>query len=319
VHSGKLLIRTLAVAACGCVAICQFGRVSVTADLLNVLLIPLVFVLAIIAVFAFGWRDRLAACLAFAGLTVASLQLFDAVLEVAPRHSASEQSSGPVLRIASVNAFHEDGNPAELVATVTRARPDILMVQEANGASGTAITMLMHGYYRVSSCGAPPCSLSVFSRWPAVRIADHRPQGTKLPDLLIARIRAPFGDFNVITAHLPRMYLPHAESFRAMLADAAANNDGVPLLLGGDFNTPTGSFALFRFEDRTRLRRAERWIPTYPANLLLPAFAAIDHIYVSAGWRVLDCERLTGSGSDHFGLTCEVVPDHWANERQARP
>jgi vancomycin resistance protein VanJ len=313
VHFGRLITRTLAVAASGCVVICQFGRVSVTADLLNVLLVPLVVGLAIVAVFAFGLRDRFAIVVAFAGFTVAALQLFGAVLEVAPRQAMS----GPVLRVASVNAFHGEGDPEELIGTVMRARPDILMVQEANGASGDAIAKLMQGYHGVASCGVPPCSLWIFSRWPLTRLVDVRPPGTKLPDLLIARMRAPFGDFNIITAHMPRMYMSNSGRFMDMLADAVVTHNDVPLLMGGDLNTPTGSFALFRFEDRTLLKRAERWIPTYPANQPFPAFAAIDHIYASKGWSVPQCERLTGAGSDHFGLTCEIVPD-WTHDPQVQ-
>ncbi len=276
--------------------------------MINVLLVPLVVALAVITVFAFSGRDWLATGIAFVGLTASTLQLFDAVLDVAPRHAAQEPSSGPALRIVSVNAFHDNGDPARLTEAVTRARPDVVLVQEADGAAGPTIARLLPGYARVFSCAAPPCSAVILSRWPATRVVDDGPQGVDLPDLLIARIRAPFGDFNVVSAHMPRMYMWGAAPFRSMLADALSTHDELPTLMGGDLNLPTGSFGLFRFERSILLKRAERWIPTYPANLPFPAIAAIDHVYVSSGWAVQECQRLASTGSDHFGLACDVVP-----------
>jgi endonuclease/exonuclease/phosphatase (EEP) superfamily protein YafD len=228
--------------------------------------------------------------------------LLGPVLASAPREPAAR----PVLRVVSINAFHDNPDPSRLVETVKRERPDILLVQEADGSAGAAILRILPGYSRVWSCNAAPCSLAIFSRWPVARIEARR-QDSSLPDLLVARTRAPFGDIDVATLHLPRMNRAEAEPFAAMSVDALSALGDLPLLMGGDFNLPTGSFALARFERLTGLSRAERWIPTYPADRPLPPIAAIDHVYVSEAWRVKDCHRLAATASDHFGLSCEVA------------
>jgi len=119
-------------------------------------------------------------------------------------------------------------------------------------------------------------------------------------------VDAPTGTFRVMNVHMPRPYERNMQQLMAQSADLARTESFNPLIVGGDFNTATGSFGLARFAQASGLRRFDGFIPTYPANRFVPAFAGIDHVFASTHWGRVGCRRLRAVNSDHYGVVCRV-------------
>ena len=299
---GVAVFRLAAILGLAGSVVIQMGRFSASADFFSVALMPLAC-LIVLTLFGSAWRrDWLAAAAALIALAMTGPRVFEAFDAAAPRIAPA----GHQLRVVTVNAYHDNADPAALRRTIERLAPDIVMIQEADGSARAEIARLLPGYFRVPSCADPACSLVIVSRWPATRWIPVPRDAGPLPDLLVAKITTPFGPLSVVTAHLPRPYIVESRVARALLVDAASAQAPGPVLIAGDFNMPIGSFGIAQFATETGTARAERWIATYPANEPLPAFAAIDHVFVGGGLRVQDCERLPDVGSDHYGLVCEL-------------
>lgn len=295
---GLRLLSALAVAG---VLAGQLGRWFPDADPLNALLGPLLVLLALLLAVALRWGKRTTAAMCGLGLIVAGVQLGSAI----PRQTAARQDAA-ALRILTLSTFHANPAPEAIRDVVKAAAPDIAVFQETDGTPGPVVDSLLPGYFRVKSCKWKRCSLTIVSRWPAQRIHIPARKGEKLPDVLVVEVQAPFGRFRVLGVHLPRPYYSSAPKFHKDLIAAASRLRDLPLLVAGDFNTPTGSFGLNTFARRTGLRPVEGYIPTYPANQPIPAFVAIDHIFADARWGVAACQRTAAGNSDHFGVLCDL-------------
>lgn len=180
------------------------------------------------------------------------------------------------------------------------------MLQETNGAAANVVDILLPGYHRLGSCKKPHCTLTILSRWPIREVKVNYRQTEAQPDLILAEVSAPFGRFRIMNLHLPRPYDKHAIAFTRILARTARENADMPLIMAGDFNTVTGSFGLAWLGENSGLLRRDGFIPTYPANRLVPAFAGIDHIFADRRWAGADCRRTASGNSDHYGIGCRL-------------
>ncbi len=279
-------------------------------DLLNTALAPTLIAMTLAAVVAALLRPALGLWLSVVTVAAIAWQLTAVLADAAPRRSATGGEA--MLRVLTVNAFYNNTDPDRLRSVIEAAEPDVVTIVEGDGFAGDAIERTLPRFHRLGSCDRPPCSITILSRWPAVRVETPMPAAPELPDMLSARLSLPVamragGTIDVVAVHLPRGYRPVAGYFRALVLDALRRSSVTPGVLAGDFNLPTGSAALSQFAAQARLRRADRWIATYPADRPFPAFAAIDHVFVDPAFGVRTCHRLPFAGSDHYGIVCNVV------------
>jgi endonuclease/exonuclease/phosphatase family metal-dependent hydrolase len=300
----RVLVGFAAAGATTLVLLGQAGRTHHTLDQLNALLAPLLVLLALLLAAALRLRDRAVIALAAVGLAVGGFQLGGAALQGWRDRAAA---SGPTVKIMTLSAYHANPAPGTIRAAVAAQNPDIVVLQESNGNAASVIAALLPGFQRIGSCKRPSCTQTMISRWPLRRMKVHYVGHAAQPDLLVADVDAPFGRFRVASVHLPRPYEKHAKAFTRTLAAVARANASVPLVMLGDFNTASGSFGLAQFARDSRLRRRDGFIPTYPANQIIPAFAGIDHVFTDARWAGAGCRRTAAGHSDHYGVACRLV------------
>ena len=318
------LIREAAEALCALAVVsggwlCAFARLSRfvpdpflanACDLLNAALAPILLAMVLASLLAGLLRRPLGLTLLGITLAIALWQLAAGLADAAPRRSGADGSVP--LRVLTVNAFHDNRDPERLRAVIEAAAPDIVLVQEGEGRSASALLRTLPRFHRALSCLTPPCSLMVLSRWPVQSLPKPMPPAHDLPDVLFAQVSVPMPSgraqpIHVVAVHMPRGYRPIAAHFRKLLIGALRSQPAAPTIAAGDFNLPTGAAALSDVVRETGLSRADRWIATYPANAWLPAFAAIDHMFVAPSFSVRSCRRLPFTGSDHFGVACDLA------------
>gem|GEM_PF-1483088 len=304
---GPLVARTLvgmaAAAATSLVLVGQFGRGHHTLDQFNSILSILLPVLALALAGALRLRDRPSVAVAVLGLIVGGYQLGGAALIGAGR---TIPISGPTLKVLTLSTFHANPSPEAIGQVVTAEAPDLALLQETNGAAARVVDALLPDYHRIRSCDRPHCTLTILSRWPIRRVKLKWPPHQARPDLVLGEVDAPMGPFSVMNVHMPRPYERKMQQLMAEGADLARAQGAKPLIVGGDFNTATGSFGLARFAQASGLRRFDGFIPTYPANRFVPAFAGIDHLFASKHWGRVGCRRLRAVQSDHYGVVCRI-------------
>lgn len=300
----RWVVRALAIAAVIPVAIGQLGRISEHADVFNSGLLGWAAALIVIFIVTLAYRDRIAMGTAMIGAAVALVQLGAAIGDGAP----SGEPSPRMLRVLTLNVYERNPRPGAVAELLTRTKPDVVMLQEAGGTVAPLLVDVLPGYFRLRSCDGNSCSLNILSRWPMSRVTLPTPASAGgLPDLLVANVAMPGHPFRVVTLHLPRMTRGRSNArASAILADNVLWLHDLPLIAGGDFNVPTGSFALAEFQRDSGLFRIDGFIATYPADSILPPLVAIDHLFADAHWQTSGCERLPDAGSDHRGLICGV-------------
>ena len=281
----------------------QFGRQHILLDQINALLSLLLPALAVALAIALALRERAIAALALLGLVVGFYQFGGAALSrFDPRTVPADRS----IRFVTLSAFHSNPDPQAIRRVIARENPDIAVLQETNGTAAQVVDTMLSDYHRVRSCKERYCTLTILSRWPARRVKLHLTGSSPRPDHVLAIIDAPFGQFQVMTVHLPRPYEGRAAPVLDYLSTILPTRPTPPLILAGDFNTATGSFGLNRFAARSGLHRHDGFIPTYPANLTVPAFAGIDHVFTDPRWSSAGCHRTAKAGSDHYGIACRL-------------
>lgn len=296
---GRVALRLIALLAVVPVLLGQIGRWHPLLDILNALLAPVLILLGLLLLLSLYRRDGWAGGVIVAGLAIGIFQLTDG-------QSGLPQTEAQQLRIVTLSTWHSNPHPAALGRAIETELPDIVLLQETNGSAARIADQILPEYFRIKSCPEQRCSEMILSRWPLQRITLPQPKSGKLPDLLAARIDAPFGPLQVINVHLPRPGRDAAIKFRDELVSVVRQLGDRRLIVAGDFNLGTGSFALAQFSHHAGLRRIEGFAPTYPANLSIPAFVAIDHMFVGSAWTGATCHRVDAGTSDHHGIACDL-------------
>lgn len=295
-----------AAAATSIVLLGQLGRTHHTFDQYNSMLSLLLPVLAIALAGALRTKDRATIAVATVGLAIGGFQLGGATLAGVGRDARGAQDSGSLIKVVTFSTYHANPTPEAIPPLLQAQLADVIVLQETDGTPGPVVNAMMPDYNRIRSCSRPECSLTILSRWPLRRIAPEFASPGPHPDVLMGDIDAPFGTLRVIGVHLPRPYDKAYGAAIRQLGDLARANGAVPLIVAGDFNTATGSFDLARFAQGSGLRRQDRFVPTYPANAIIPAFAVIDHIFADGRWSRAGCRRMGAAHSDHYGVACHL-------------
>jgi endonuclease/exonuclease/phosphatase (EEP) superfamily protein YafD len=97
----------------------------------------------------------------------------------------------------------------------------------------------------------------------------------------------------------------------ADLRAAIAGQPDLPLVVAGDFNAVPDHKVMRRLrsdglEDASDLAGAG-WLPTYPANTVVPPLLPIDHILVDSRLTATSVGTVRIGGTDHFALQAELA------------
>jgi endonuclease/exonuclease/phosphatase (EEP) superfamily protein YafD len=305
-RSVRGLLGFLAAAAASLVLVGQFGRWLHTFDQFNALLPLLLPCLALALAVAIGLRDRATILVCLVGLAVGGVQLGSAAAPVGGGIGGPQAEVPRAVKIITFSTYHASPRPEAMRAVIAAEKPDLVLLQEAEGNAREVVETLLPTHYRIKQCRQRYCHLVILSRWPLRRVKVRFAKPGPHPTIGMVEVEAPFGTFRVINVHLTRPYKPEAEDTLRQLAIVARTAPERPLILAGDFNTATGSFGLSRFAARSRLVRQEGFIPTYPAGRLVPAFAGIDHVFADPRWLGAGCHRMADAHSDHYGIACTL-------------
>ena len=161
--------------------------------------------------------------------------------------------------------------------------------------------------YLLGEEGSPPVAdTTVYSRYP---LSEVQVQGDPLFRQRVATLAVPrVGDVRLMPQHPCNPYCGGGlwTQQHAVVAAVAAANLDRPLLLAGDFNAVDEHGPMLDLH-RLGLRSATDlvgagWLPTYPANSLLPPLLEIDHVLVNDQLTATGVSTVRVSGTDHLGL-----------------
>lgn len=231
-------------------------------------------------------------------------------------------AGAPTIRIMSANLLRTNSRADLMRQAVAEVAPDILVVQEEDQPWRAAVATLDQLPYR--------------SRFTGVDVASRFPMTVRGVGLDMQRLMYTMGGGTARRAEIdpgpagPRFVLygihpptPRTlEGWRvraAYLAEiarlVAAEPAGTPVVVVGDWNTPTWSPVLRRFLEETQLATAEA--SPWPAatrifdlfGVVLPRWlgSPIDRVAVSHGIAVANFRTGPAFGSDHLPVYANVV------------
>lgn len=239
-----------------------------------------------------------------------------------PHDSPAIPAEAERLTVMTLNAYYGRASAPDLVAAATRARSDVVVLNEITAeawADLAAAGWVEELPYHAGEPGGAWESdgIMVFSRLP---LTPHDAPPLTDPALVVD-VATPAGPVTIVAVHIANPWLGFPdwradhESLRGFLA--ARGTDG--LLVVGDLNAVREHEPMARLRELGLTDAAEQsgagWLPTYPAQSLYGPFAgvpypsliAIDHVLVGPGLAASQAQAFRVAGTDHRGLVAEVT------------
>jgi endonuclease/exonuclease/phosphatase (EEP) superfamily protein YafD len=214
--------------------------------------------------------------------------------------------------LLSLNTFKGEADPAEVVTAAAQA--DVVVLLEVTPT--LAASLDGRGWrsrypYRAGLNGSSVSNTVVFSRYPltgSVQIGegsfDEWLTTASLPDL---------GAVRLLGVHACNPYCGGNRwaQEHAVLQRVVRQNLDRPLLVAGDFNAvddhgPMQQLRRLGMRSATDLVGAG-WLPTYPANKVVPPLLPIDHVLLDTRLTATALHRVPIGGTDHLGLLATVA------------
>lgn len=236
-----------------------------------------------------------------------------------------------VVRMMSANIYAGFADMDDVVDSA-RAHADVLAVQELTPSAVT--TLSADGIdavfpYRWLDPRDGASGSGLWSRFP---LHDARYLDGFTMSMLSARVRLPDSDLDptVLVVHVGGPWPQPIDEWRrdldrlpATLDRLATEADSGAVIVAGDFNSSTDMRpfrALLRngFRDAAE-QSAAGYLPTYPANRVVPPLIAIDHI-LTRNCTATSLRTVSISGSDHLGIVSSLsVGTRASSPRRAGP
>jgi endonuclease/exonuclease/phosphatase (EEP) superfamily protein YafD len=242
--------------------------------------------------------------------TLAPVLLVAPELIAALRPTSRPAASAPQLTLLTINLWSANQSVDAVDRLIRAENPDIIIAQEAWAPWKGYLESLAPEYRVQAGCRYDSdCNVVILSRLrliEAIAAPDHGMAAIRLE--LPARFGA--GEVDVLGVHLTRPMSQAAA--RDQLAQVAAMRGKLAqsVLAAGDFNTTPWS-RLRELDHLLPATRRTRAMFTWPTptrgftalDLHAPmAIAAIDHVYASDDWRVVELRRGPDVGSDHYPI-----------------
>lgn len=270
-----------------------------------------------------GWGMRSAAT---AGLLASAVIVFAPAWSAESRVATALPAAAPeeCLTVMTVNLLMTNRHAEGLEAQIATSKPDVVIVEEATRRWRKRIEGWTDYPYRASD-QIRLTDIDVISRRPILSVT--RPHGRR-PDDGVSQenVRVEIAATDGSAGPAAVVYGLHAETPRAprkwhsrnALLDAVARKigeepDDLPVVVGGDFNTPLWSPVLRRFAETARVVHLGTGPVPFSTRFLIPAAplvsgAPIDHLFVNAGFQPARAEIGAPFGSDHLPVTARICP-----------
>ncbi len=232
-------------------------------------------------------------------------------------------AEGRPFRVTTFNTLIGTARPDDIGAFLRAEMPDIVALQETFGPFNEAVLASLRAIYPYSSAGTAVAEsdIEILSRHPISQItfAATERVGRTAYRVMRAVVDVDGTPVAVYALHAPTPRFGEADwRARNRLLDAvgiAAARDALmmPVIVAGDFNTPSWSPHLRRLLDAGNLTdtsgrllpRATRLVDRQ--GLPLSFGAPVDHILVSAGIFWSPVRLGPPLGSDHLPVTADLV------------
>jgi vancomycin resistance protein VanJ len=244
---------------------------------------------------------------------------------VIPLGKESHVPGEPTLRIMTFNRAARQTDPEEFLRYVDRQKIDVVCFQEEPRTADPFEDRLKARGWQFHSSRFIASRYSIISEPPRAAEENldlHRYTG----NLYRARIKGPSGrEFIVASLHMPTLRPCLSFLLKANFAASrglidwwdrelermfavATESEGLPTIVGGDFNQGPEASRLLALRGSGEWRSAFDeagigWGYTRPAGF---AWTRIDHIMVGSDWTISSCWLGPDFGSDHRSLVAEV-------------
>lgn len=254
-------------------------------------------------------RRRLArALLALLSAALLALQLSWLAPFFVPDQRAATTSSFSVM---SLNIRGDEGDPAQIVAEAQHADVVVLLETSPTAIHSLTAAGLDDAFPYSAGADSRGSASAIFSRFPlsAVQPLPHTSFQMWQATAQVPRI----GAIRIISAHPcnPFCGTGYWPSEHALLQRVASQDLGQPLVIAGDFNAvddhlPMRQLYGLGLKSATDIVGAG-WLPTYPANSIIPPLIPIDHILVDDQLTATSISRIHVDGTDHLGLRATIA------------
>lgn len=234
----------------------------------------------------------------------------------APLSGSGDSAADEAIRVVQINALTSNPNHDEVLRLISDPEIDILSLIECPiklSRSIRADKVLTH-LNRVVGPPNPPYTqwILLFSRWP---MDPWESDSASTPGLVAAVIHTPTGPLGVVSLHAsapwepPRWRTGNTTIRGAARIASEMHRAGLPVMVVGDLNaTPLSArTSWLRNVGLKRCKPLSTPAGTFPSGLPWPFQIAIDDAVVSEEIRVQSWETSRVPGSDHRGVSMELV------------
>jgi endonuclease/exonuclease/phosphatase (EEP) superfamily protein YafD len=260
-----------------------------------------------------GWCSKLPLLLAL------GLVAFNSVWVLPWYLPHSQQGSGNLMRVLTFNINTQNDQWDAIAKSVRAVKPDIATILETSAEAQEKLSQrldkLLPFVYRASGGG-----ITIFSRFPLISSESKRlNNGT----VLVTSVQINQKVIELVAVHPMVPVKPNLFKRRnAFLAEVAAylqQQQKKPLIFLGDFNLTPWSPYYFQLIRSTKLHNTRlgfgiepSWIEPathvhYPQWLTRLIKIPIDHIFVSADFKVSNCKTMKAANSDHRILWADLA------------
>lgn len=289
------------------VALGYGGPLAFDLDLLSNFRFHFLLASAAVAVLAALMRCRGALWRSVAAIVLAAAGLGSAWQEPAPATTVE----GPAVTVMSANLYLWNTDPDAMRRALIAADPDILVTIETSrtGILGGQALAEKYPYSVVFANRTPDWLTALWSKYPIRdgRLVLRGRKGAPWGALAVVEV-APGHEVSVLGVHLQHT-AKHGQRLQIEEIGRLAANLPRPLVVMGDFNAATWSYALHRVEALTGTEAVRgigrTWHGVYPVPLVPlpePIGLPLDHILVSPGIGVAAAGTVPIPGSDHSGV-----------------
>ncbi len=266
-----------------------------------------------------GPLRRIAVGSAAAGLLASGLIVVPEIARAFEPRPELPTDERQVVRMMTHNLFGMNYSMDQVSEAILSENPDIIALQEYFGeqASDLHPRLIAHYPYFVRCLGGKRANLGLYSKLPFTQAEDgqcpENAYGTRRTAHILARFTLADGsEFSVLTSHMDWPFPIERQNAQLEALAAVARSVSGPLILVGDLNSTSWSYALQRFTEAAGLTRETHSLPTYPMKWYYfgawrPAIPVLplDHVMVRDGIQVHALRAGQRTASDHLPVVFE--------------
>ena len=214
--------------------------------------------------------------------------------------------------VFSLNMYQGQADPSQIAQQTATA--DVAILVEVTPSALHALKGFLWDArfpYSVGDVADGVSGTAIYSRFPLSDTASLPPTSFQQ---YVTTAKAPgITRLRIIAAHPCNPYCGHGlwASEHAVLQSSVDENLDEPLMVVGDLNA-VDDHGPMRALRRAGMKSATDvigagWLPTYPANRLLPPLLPIDHVLINDKLTATSISTVQIDGTDHLGLVTTVA------------